>query len=199
MITEIFNGLSHGFRMAIPGLCTILLIKWSRPVLFADIQNFLNADVQMIGWGVLAFAAGMTAYGIHKNALFLLDFIFLFRIPFTAIEPHRTSDQQATWLRLFCHTLGPWATFLMTKYDDKSGDLAGYLGHRWSMAHSLCVIGELTIFFHCAAARESPLWVHGREVFWIGFAILLLGLISLALLHIAERRIHERLQGQRIA
>ncbi|AOP36370.1 hypothetical protein A0128_20345 [Leptospira tipperaryensis] len=176
ILREIFGNLSSMIRFSLPGFVAIGLGYGAIP---GFMENHLKNFQTIILFGLIL---GATAHTVHRNAWFVFFESLLFLLPCTAVSNYKP--------RFYAIAKG-WSDFALLRYSDRfaKSNLAGYLGHRWSLAHSGAVIGEFTILSIFIADCDSFIYFHSSIFLYIGLGIFIVSFINMLVLYRVEKHI----------
>ncbi len=91
-----------------------------------------------------------------------------------------------------CHHIAKgWSGFAIIRYSNRfaKSNLAGYLGHRWSLSHSLAVIAELIFGFTIFSQCNSFLDKHYCLFLIIGISLFIISVLNMIILYKVEKHI----------
>ncbi|TGM85590.1 hypothetical protein [Leptospira licerasiae] len=176
ILREIFGNLSSMIRFSLPGFVAIGLGYGAIPDVMVD---FLKDFQTKLAVGLIV---GATAHTIHRNAWFVIVESWLFITDWTAVSNYGHKR---------CEIAKGWSDFALIRYTERfaKSNLSGYLGHRWSLAHSGAVIGELTILSAILATCGSYIFENFGITLSIGIVIFVISLCNIFILYRVEKHI----------
>jgi hypothetical protein len=176
ILSEILSNLSSLIRFSLPGFVAIGLLYGSTPDLLLK-YPFDFKSIILIG-----IVIGTTAHIIHRNAWFVFFESWYFLTPYTPVSNFRDK---------FYEIAKGWSGFAFVRYSNKfaKSNLAGYLGHRWSLAHSSAVIAELTIVSTLFSQCNSLLHNYYCFFLFLGTSIFSISVLNMIILYKVEKHI----------
>ncbi|TGL16855.1 hypothetical protein EHQ42_10635, partial [Leptospira levettii] len=176
ILSDFLNNLSSLIRFSLPGFVSIALLYGSIPD-FIEKHNFDFKSILLIG-----IVIGTTAHIIHRNSWFVFFESWYFLTPLTPVS--NFNDK--------CHHIAKgWSGFAIVRYSNSfaQSNLAGYLGHRWSLAHSSAVIAELTIGCTLFAQCNSILNKYYCLFLILGTSLFIISVLNMMILYKVEKHI----------